>query len=342
MQYNNNITIYKKVPKNTNIIILKTFEEIKSIAINTIINESNAISNLKDRINDDFAKCVELIQNTDGRVVITGIGKSANIATKIVATLNSTGTPSIFIHAADAIHGDLGAIRQEDIIICISNSGNTPEIKVLVPLLKIRGSKLIAMVGNTDSFLAKEADLIINTTVEKEACPNNLAPTSSTTAQLVMGDALAVCLFETHGLSVDDFAKFHPGGSIGRRLYLKVSDLCVNNEVPQVDINDNLNIVIIEISSKRLGATAVLDEGKLVGVITDGDLRRMLEKNIKLDNVIASDIMSHNPKTINKETLVVDAFSIMRNNNITQLLVLDGDKYFGVIHLHDIIKEGVV
>lgn len=320
---------------------MKTFEEIKSIASDTIIDEATAIKKLKDHIDDDFAKCVELIFNSSGRVIISGIGKSANIATKIVATLNSTGTPSIFMHAADAIHGDLGGIRKEDIIICISKSGNTPEIKVLVPLLKMRGNKLIALVGKMDSFLAKEADFVINASVEKEACPNNLAPTSSTTAQLVMGDALAVCLLECHGFSVSDFAKHHPGGSIGKKLYLKVVDLCINNEVPVVKINDNLKLVIIEISSKRLGTTAVLDNDNLVGIITDGDIRRMLEKNIKLENVIASDIMSANPKTVDKETLVVDAFALMHNNNITQLLVLEDGKYFGVIHLHDIIKEGV-
>jgi len=320
---------------------LKSFEEIRSIALTTVLNEAEAIKNLQNYIDDDFAKCVELIFNSAGRVIITGIGKSANIAAKIVATLNSTGTPSVFMHAADAIHGDLGAVRKEDVIICISKSGNTPEIKVLVPLLKIRGNNLIAMVGNTESFLANEADLTINTTVEKEACPNNLAPTSSTTAQLVMGDALAVCLLECHGFSIEDFAKFHPGGSIGKKLYLRVVDLCVNNETPKVDVDDDLKYVIIEISSKRLGATAVLDNNKLTGIITDGDIRRMLEKNTILENITAANIMSINPKTVDKETLVVDAFAIMQKNNITQLLVVDKGKYFGVIHLHDIIKEGV-
>ncbi len=320
---------------------MKSFEEIKSIASSTVSTEASAIENLVNHIDDEFAKSVELIFNSSGRVIITGIGKSANIATKIVGTLNSTGTPSVFMHAADAIHGDLGSIRKEDIIICISKSGNTPEIKVLVPLLKMRGNKLIAMVGNMNSFLAKEANLIIDTTVEKEACPNNLAPTSSTTAQLVMGDALAVCLLECHGFSIDDFAKFHPGGSIGKKLYLRVADLCVNNEVPKVNKDDDLKYVIIEISSKRLGATAVLENNKLVGVITDGDIRRMLENNTIFENVTAADIMNSNPKTVDKETLVVDAFAIMRKSNITQLLVLDDKKYFGVIHLHDIIKEGV-
>lgn len=320
---------------------MKSREQIKFIAKETIKNEASAINKLLDHVNDDFARCVELIFNSTGRVVITGIGKSANIATKIVATLNSTGTPSIFMHAADAIHGDLGAIRKEDIIICLSKSGNTPEIKVLVPLLKMRGNKLIALVGNTDSFLAKEADLIINATVAKEACTNNLAPTSSTTAQLVMGDALAVCLLECHGFSVSDFAKYHPGGAIGKKLYLTVGDLCVNNQVPKVEYDDDLKYVIIEISSKRLGATAVKDKEKLVGIITDGDIRRMLEKNTNLENIIAADIMTKNPKTVDVNTLVVDAFALMRKNNITQLLVLQNDKYYGVIHLHDIIKEGV-
>ena len=320
---------------------MKSFEEIKLTASETIRNEALAISNLIAHINDDFARCVELISASSGRVVITGIGKSANIATKIVATLNSTGTPSIFMHASDAIHGDLGMVREEDIIICLSKSGNTPEIKVLVPLLKMRGNKLIALVGNTDSFLAKEADLLINASVEKEACPNNLAPTSSTTAQLVMGDALAVCLLEYQGFSVNDFAKYHPGGTIGKKLYLKVSDLCKSNEVPSVKTDDDIRMVIIEISSKRLGATAVLENDKLVGIITDGDIRRMLEKNTSIENLVAADIMSRNPKTIDEETLIVDAFALMRQKNITQLLVMGNNKYSGVIHLHDIIKEGL-
>ncbi len=321
---------------------MKTYKEIKNIGLRTINNEANAILNLNKFINDDFAKCVEMIYNSKGRVVITGIGKSANIATKIVATLNSTGTPAIFMHAADAIHGDLGIVQKEDIIICISKSGNTAEIKVLIPLLKLRGNTLIALVGNINSYLAKQADYILNTTVEKEACPNNLVPTSSTAAQLAMGDALAVCLLECKGFTINDFAKYHPGGSLGKKLYLRVSDLYINNEVPKVDINDNIKTIILEISSKRLGATAVTENGKLLGIITDGDLRRMLQKNISLNNITARDIMSYNPKTIDKNTLVIDALTLMRQNSITQLLVLDNAKYVGVIHIHDILREGIL
>jgi len=322
---------------------LKTKNDIISIARQTIREESEAIVKLQDYIDDNFANCIEEILQSEGRVIITGIGKSANIATKIVSTLNSTGTRAIFMHAADAIHGDLGMIQKEDIIICISKSGNTPEIKVLVPLLKILGNMLIAMVGNIDSYLAKQSDYVLNTTVEKEACPNNLAPTSSTTAQLVMGDAIAVSLLERRGFSITDFAKYHPGGSLGKRLYLKVSDIYLNNEVPRVDSSESINKTIIEISSKRLGTTAVMHQNKLVGIITDGDLRRMLEKNIPIDKLSAYDIMSPDPKTINLNVLVSDALDIMRENNITQLLVTDDeDLYCGVIHLHDILKEGII
>jgi arabinose-5-phosphate isomerase len=302
----------------------------------------NAIEHLITQVSDDFAKSIELIIHSPGRVIITGIGKSANIATKIVATLNSTGTPSVFMHAADAIHGDLGTIQKDDIIICISNSGNSPEIKVLVPLLRNMGNRLIAFTGNMSSYLARQADYVIGTRVNKEACPNNLAPTSSTTAQLVMGDALAVALLECREFSVDDFAKFHPGGSLGKKLYLRVSDIYPKNEVPMVNINDDIKSTIMEISSKRLGATAVMENGNLKGVITDGDLRRMLEKNQNIENITAGDIMTSNPRTIDQSTLVVDALSIMRKNNITQLLVLEGSRYVGVIHLHDILKEGIL
>jgi len=321
---------------------MKTKADIKKIAITTIEEEALSINNLSNNINEHFIETVELILNSKGRVIITGIGKSAIIASKIVATFNSTGTPAIYMHAADAIHGDLGIIRKEDIIICLSKSGNTPEIKVLAPFLKTLGNKLIALVGNTESYLAKHADFVIDTTIEKEACPNNLAPTSSTTAQLVMGDALAVCLFECRGFTAEDFAKFHPGGSLGKQLYLKVSDLYVNNESPKVSINDNINHVIIEISSKRLGATAVLDNEKLVGIITDGDLRRMLQKNTSIDGLLAKDIMTLSPKTIEDDILAVDALQIMRNSNITQILVVRKDKYLGVVHLHDILKEGII
>lgn len=321
---------------------LKSFEEIRQIAHRTILEESEAIGHLMHYVDDDFCRCIDLIYRSTGRVIITGIGKSAHIANKIVSTLNSTGTRSIFLHAADAIHGDLGMVKEDDIVICISKSGETPEIKILVPLLKLLGNKLIAMVGNTSSFLARQADLVIPTSVEKEACPNNLVPTSSTTAQLVMGDALAVCLLEYRGFTVNDFARYHPGGTLGKRLYLKVEDLSVNNAVPKVDALADVNQTIIEISSKRLGATAVMEDGQLVGVITDGDLRRMLQKNIPLHSIRAKDIMTRNPRTIEKDILVSEALDIMRKNNITQLLVLDNGAYTGVIHLHDILKEGII
>ena len=321
---------------------MKSLHEIKQIAKRTIKTELEAIHQLTDQLNDDFGEVVFSILNTDGRVVITGIGKSAIIASKIVATMNSTGTPAIFMHAADAIHGDLGTIQKEDVIICISNSGSTPEIKVLVPILRQRGNKLVAMTGNLHSFLAENADFIINSAVKNEACPNNLAPTSSTTAQLVLGDALAVALLECRGFSVEDFAQFHPGGTLGKKLYLKVKDLYIHNERPVVDFSENVKNVIIEISSKRLGATAVIKNDLLTGIITDGDIRRMLEKYQDFKNLTASDIMSPNPKTIGSDTLVVDALGIMRKNNITQLLVVDGTKYVGVIHLHDILREGII
>jgi arabinose-5-phosphate isomerase len=321
---------------------LKEDTIIKKIAVRTITEEGKAIATLVNSINDDFVKCVELILNSKGRVIVTGIGKSAIIGAKLVASLNSTGTPSIFMHAADAIHGDLGTIQKEDIIICLSKSGETPEIKILVPLLKLFGSSLIAIVGNTRSYLAKQANFILDTTVKKEACPNNLAPTSSTTAQMVMGDALTVCLLECRGFTTSDFAKLHPGGALGKQLYLKVADLYINNLVPKVQVSDNIKTIILEISSKRLGTTAVLDEGKLKGIITDGDLRRMLEKTIDFDKITARDIMNISPKTVDPNTLVVNALSMMRKNNITQLLVTDKERYLGVLHLHDILKEGII
>jgi arabinose-5-phosphate isomerase len=321
---------------------LKEDKSIKEIAVRTIAEEGEAIAALSGSINDDFVKCVKLILQSKGRVIITGIGKSAIIGAKLVASLNSTGTPSIFMHAADAIHGDLGTIQKEDIIICLSKSGETPEIKILIPLLKLYGSSLIAIVGNPQSYLAKQADLILDTTVKKEACPNNLAPTSSTTAQMVMGDALTVCLLECRGFTTSDYAKLHPGGALGKQLYLKVADLYINNQVPKVQLNDNIKTIILEISSKRLGATAVLDHGQLKGIITDGDLRRMLEKTTNFDKITAGDIMNLSPKTVDPSTLVVNALSIMRKNNITQLLVTDKDRYLGVLHLHDILKEGII
>lgn len=321
---------------------MKSPEEIKKIGISTINTEIEAVKNLVDSINDDFAETVQEILSLEGRVVITGIGKSAVIASKIVSTFNSTGTPSIFMHAADAIHGDLGIMKKEDIVICLSKSGETPEIKVLVPLLKQRGSKLVAIVGNRDSYLAQKADFVLDTTVPKEACPNNLAPTSSTTAQLIMGDALAVALLECRGFSSGDFAKLHPGGALGKKLYLRVMDVYMQNEIPCVGPDDSIRKVIIEISEKRLGATAVLKDNRLLGIITDGDLRRMLEKYENIENIRAKDIMTINPKTIDEERLVVNALDLMRSNNITQLPVLKQGKYAGVIHLHDILREGIL
>ncbi len=321
---------------------MKKPRSLKNIAIDTINIESISIAGLVNSINDDFVHAVECILHSSGRVVVTGIGKSAIIGQKIVATLNSTGTPALFMHAADAIHGDLGSIQKNDIVICLSKSGETPEIKVLIPLLNDRCSALIAVVGNKNSYLAHHADFVIDASVPKEACPNNLAPTSSTTAQMVMGDALAVCLLESRGFTADDFAKFHPGGTLGKELYLKVKDLYPANALPSVNATDNINTVILEISSKRLGATAVLAGKKLIGVITDGDLRRMLEKNPDITKLKASDIMTPSPKTIEADTLLLHALQLMRKNNITQLLVVEKKKYVGVIHLHDILKEGIL
>jgi arabinose-5-phosphate isomerase len=321
---------------------LKTASEIKDIALNTIHEESLAIVKLKDSIDADFISCVELIIKSPGRVIITGIGKSANIATKIVSTLNSTGTPASFMHAADAVHGDLGMIKKEDIIICLSKSGDTPEIKVLVPLIKLMGNKIVAMVGNTESYLAKQADLILNIAVDHEACPNNLAPTSSTTAQMVLGDALAVALLECRGFTSHDFARYHPGGALGKRLYLRVADLYLHNEKPEVNAEDDIRTIILEISSKRLGAAAVTNNGKIEGVITDGDLRRMLHTHSSVDGITAASIMTRSPRTIEADALVSDALDIMRTNNITQLLVTKDDLYVGVIHLHDILREGII
>jgi len=316
---------------------------LKQIALRTIELESRSISGLSQYINADFEKAIDAIANNKGRVVISGIGKSAVIAQKIVATLNSTGTPSIFMHAADAIHGDLGIVQQEDVVMIISKSGESPEIKVLVPLIKNFKNVLIGMIGSVDSYLAKQSDIILNTTVEQEACPNNLAPTSSTTAQLVMGDALAVCLMEMKGFNSDDFAKFHPGGTLGKKLYLRVADLYIKNEKPKLTKERSLKEVIVEISSKRLGATAVVDEdNNLLGIITDGDLRRMLEKSISLEAVTAADIMTATPKSIGAEELAVDALDLMRKRSITQLVVVENGKYLGFIHLHDLIREGLI
>jgi len=315
---------------------------IIDIAKDTIRLESEAIQNLAQLIDDNFEKAVKFILNSKGRVIVTGIGKSANIGTKIVATLNSTGTPAVFMHAADAIHGDLGNVLEDDVVICISKSGNTPEIKVLVPLIKNYGNKIIAITGNIDSFLGKNSDFPLNTFVEKEACPNNLAPTTSTTAQLVMGDALAVCLLELRGFTSSDFAKYHPGGALGKRLYLRVSDLVEKNEAPKVAKTDSIAKVIIEISEKRLGVTAVVENDKIIGIITDGDIRRMLSKTTKIDAFVASDIMGNKAKTIHRDAMAVEALDILENNSISQLLVVDdNNNYAGIVHLHDLIKEGI-
>jgi arabinose-5-phosphate isomerase len=316
---------------------------IREIALRTITLEAQAIGELASFIDADFEKIIHLLSDLKGRLVISGIGKSAIIGAKIVATLNSTGTPAIFMHAADAIHGDLGMVQKDDIVMVISKSGESPEIRLLVPLIKNMGNPLVAMVGNMSSQLAREANYVLNTTVSQEACPNNLAPTSSTTAQMVMGDALAVTLMELKGFTSSDFAKFHPGGTLGKKLYLRVFDLSNQNEKPVVTEGNTLREVIMEITEKRLGITAVLNEkGLLTGVITDGDLRRMLEKRDNLRDVKASDIMSRGPKTVEGDALAVDALDRMRKNNITQLLVTRDGTYAGVIHLHDLIKEGLI
>jgi len=321
---------------------LNSKKAIVSHAKKTIIDESLAISKLADFVDESFAEAVELIYNSKGRVIITGIGKSAIIANKIVATLNSTGTPSVFMHAADAIHGDLGLVLKEDVVICISKSGNTPEIKVLIPLLKKAKNILIAITGNMKSMLAEQADFIFNSYVQQEACPNNLAPTTSTTAQLVIGDALAVCLLEIRGFSSDDFAKYHPGGALGKKLFLSVKELLELNEKPAVSLNSGIKEVIIEISKKRLGVTAVTENNKIVGIITDGDLRRMLANTEDFSKLYAKDIMSKAPRTINVSAMAIEAMEIMESNEISQLLVQDNEQYAGVIHLHDLIKEGII
>ena len=312
-----------------------------------IDNEANAIIGLKHQIDDDFQKTVELILESQGNLVFSGIGKSAIIAQKIVATMNSTGTTAVFMHAADAIHGDLGIVREKDIVVILSKSGETPEIKVLVPLIKLRGNKIVAMVGNCQSYLASQADFILDVSVSEEAIPDSLAPTSSTTAQLVMGDALALILMRCRGFSTSDFAKFHPGGALGKQLYLRVKDLYMRNERPEVGPDDNLTQVIIEMTHKRLGATVVTsrdasgNDAAIVGIITDGDLRRMLMNTPDIEHVKASQIMTSNPKTIDEDALVVDALHKMRQNSITQLPVVHDGKYLGIIHLHDILKEGI-
>jgi arabinose-5-phosphate isomerase len=312
-------------------------------ALQTIQKEAAAIQSLTEFINEDFVQAVYLLKDCKGRIVLTGIGKSAIIAQKITATFNSTGTPAIFMHAADAIHGDLGMIQPEDVVICISKSGESPEIKILLPLIKNFKTPVIAIVGNLSSSLAKQADYVLNTTVSREACPNNLAPTASTTAQLVMGDALAVCLMQLNGFTAEDFAKFHPGGTLGKKLYLHVRDLALNNDKPTIHIHSPIPAVIMAITGGRLGIVIVTDDDeKLCGVITDGDLRRMMEKNANFESLRAMDIMTHSPKTIQENELAVNALEKMRGNNITQLVVLNSEKVTGIIHLHDLIREGLI
>lgn len=308
----------------------------------TIKKESEAIHNLISLINEDFAKAVSCIISSKGRVIITGVGKSAIIASKIVATFNSTGTPAIFMHAADAIHGDLGTVQENDVVICISNSGSTPEIKMLVPLIKRGNNKLIGITGNTDSFLSQQSDFVINSYVEKEACPNNLAPTTSTTAQLVIGDALAICLLKQKGFSSKDFAKYHPGGTLGKRLYLCVGDIAKNNQKPQVKANTKIKDVISEISKKMLGVAAVIENDKIIGIVTDGDVRRMLNTFDSINGLTAKDIMNTNPKTIAIDVLAINALEIMQDKSISQLLAVDGKNYMGVVHLHNLINEGIL
>jgi len=322
---------------------VSSLEKIIQIAKETIVIEQKAIANLENLIDYEFAEAVSHIYNSNGRVIISGIGKSANIATKIVATLNSTGTPAIFMHAADAIHGDLGTVQKNDTVICISKSGNTPEIKVLVPLIKNGGNRLIAITSNRTSFLGSEADYVLHAYAEKEACPNNLAPTTSTTAQLVMGDALAVSLLKLRDFTSSDFAKYHPGGALGKRLYLRVRDLIAKHEKPTVKATTSIKDVIIEISNKRLGVTAVInDNNKIVGIITDGDLRRMLSETTDINSLKASDIMSASPKTLTSDAMAIEAKELLEENNISQVLIQDDGQYKGVVHIHDLIKEGIL
>ena len=321
---------------------MNTKENILILAKNTILSESESIAKLIDFIDFNFAEATQTLFNSKGRLIVTGIGKSAIIAQKMVATFNSTGTPALFLHAAEAIHGDLGMVQPDDIVLCISKSGNSPEIKILVPLVKRFGNILIAMTGNTTSFLAKESNYILNTTVDAESCPHNLAPTNSTTAQLVMGDALAMCLMNLRNFTREDFAKYHPGGSLGKKLLLQVKDMLENSLKPMVTPDAPIKKVILEISEKRLGATAVVENEKVIGVITDGDIRRMLNDNDTFTHLTAKDIMTKNPKMIQSSTMVVQALNILEDFSITQLIVVDNDQYKGIIHLHDILKEGIV
>ncbi|MDR1758836.1 MAG: KpsF/GutQ family sugar-phosphate isomerase [Bacteroidales bacterium] len=319
-----------------------TDNEIKEQAINVIEEEARALLHLKTLLTNDFARSLHLIARTNGRLIVTGIGKSAIVAQKMVATFNSTGTPAIFMHAADAIHGDLGIIQPEDVILCLSKSGNTPEISVLVPFLKRCGNPLIAMTGNADSLLAKEADFFLNCHVEQEACPHNLAPTSSTTVQLVLGDAMAACLIKMRGFTADDFARYHPGGILGKMLLLSINDLYKKNAKPEVSPHALMPEVILEISGKRLGVTAVTENGQLIGAITDGDLRRMLQNHTDYTRLLAHEVMTKNPKTVQENTLASEALAIMKKSHITNIFVVDSRQYYlGVIHMHDILKEGI-
>jgi arabinose-5-phosphate isomerase len=317
-------------------------ENILASAKKTILSESASIAKLAEFLTDDFAKSIEIIYQSKGRLVVTGIGKSAIIAQKMVASFNSTGTPSLFLHAAEAIHGDLGMVQPADTVICISKSGNSPEIKVLVPLLKRYGNPLIGVTANLSSYLGRESNYVLNAHVDQESCPNNLAPTNSTTAQLVLGDALAVCLMEMRNFKSEDFAKYHPGGALGKKLLLRVSDMLDRTHKPQVSSNSSIKDAIVEISEKRLGVTAVIENTKLIGIITDGDIRRMLNKTETIAGLTAQEIMTHNPKTVQIDSMVVDAFNIMEDFFITQLVVEDGENYVGILHLHDILKEGIV
>ena len=321
---------------------MENFREIKQNGLKTLQIESDSVKNLQNFIDDNFAESVTQILNSRGRLVITGIGKSAIIAAKIVATLNSTGTPSLFMHAADAIHGDLGMIQSADIVLCISKSGETPEIKSLVPLLKKGGNILIGMVGNINSYLAVQSDFVLNTTVEMEACPNNLAPTSSTTAQLAMGDALAVCLLKARNFSSSDFARYHPGGALGKQLYLTLNDFILNNSSPEVKMDDDIRKVIVEITQGRLGATAVTDyDHKVLGIITDGDIRRMLEKHDLIRDLKASNIMSKNPVCLDSSAMAIEAATVMTERKITQIIVTENERYKGIVHFHDLNNEGI-
>jgi len=321
---------------------LNTYDKIIAVAKKTIETEGNAILHLSTLVDNDFAAAVDYIYQSKGRVIVTGIGKSANIANKIVATLNSTGTPAIFMHAADAIHGDLGIIQKNDTVICLSKSGNTAEIKVLVPLIKASGNKLVGVTSNHDSFLGQQSDYILNAYVDKEACPNNLAPTTSTTAQLVIGDALAMSLLDLRGFSSYDFARFHPGGSLGKKLYLRVSNLTSLNEMPQVSLDTSIKDVIVEISEKMMGVTAVIENEKIIGIITDGDLRRMLTKVDNITRLTAKDIMTHSPKIIDNNAMAVEALEMMDKHGITQILAEKKGKYSGVVHIHNLSKEGII